>query len=264
MEHNEAFWSQTIEDFLLKRYSLAWEGKQEQTIDFGEALVRAEPEFGYVVRLCFDAVDGEKRLDDIIEHVKKIVPWSMWFIGPGSQPADLESHLAVRGFVRKLEFDGLVLDDLSIEIKGNPDVVIEPLSWDNADEYATRCTDSRDPRFHTYLRESAHRFLSCAHQQVQVSIARLEGEVAGYAVLRIEPDQVAHFCNALTVTAYRRRGVYSSLIAHRLSVARAAGCKAAAIVAQSHTSAPILIKRGFRPICHFLGLVQESPPTSHT
>jgi GNAT superfamily N-acetyltransferase len=156
-----------------------------------------------------------------------------------------------------MDFDGLVLDDLAMDITRNPDVVIEPLSWENAAEYATRCTDSTNPRFHEYLFASAQRYLQATSHEVQIFVARLGGEVAGYAVLRIESTGLAYFPAALAVKEFRWRGVYLSLVAHRLAVARAAGCTAAVIGAQTATAAPILTRRGFRPVCHFVAL---APP----
>jgi GNAT superfamily N-acetyltransferase len=97
---------------------------------------------------------------------------------------------------------------------------------------------------------------------VEILVARLEGEVAGYAVLRTEPTGVAFLCDAMTVPAFRRQGVYLSLVAHRLALARAGGCVAAATHAQVQSSAPILMKRGFRPISRVFGYSRPPAETS--
>jgi GNAT superfamily N-acetyltransferase len=210
-----------------------------------------------VMRLVFEPERVEERLEAVIARVTTDVGRCLWIIGPGTRPADLGQRLMARGFTVAMEFDGLVLVDLAIDIARNPDVVIEPLSWENAAEYATRCTDSTNPRFHEYLLASAQRYVQAASHEVQIYVARLGGEVAGYAVLRIEPTGLAYFPAELTVKAFRRRGVYLSLVAHRLAVARSAGCTAAVIGAQTATAAPILTRRGFRPVCHLLAL---APP----
>lgn len=242
-------------------YSEAWEGKLERAIELGDALVRAQPTHGTVMRVNLAPVRVDERLDALIAQVAATGGRCLWIVGPGTRPADLGDRLMRRGFTLAMEFEGLVLDDLSIDIARNPAVVIEPLSWDNAEAYATRCTDSPSPRWHQYLLASAHRYVEAPLHEVQISIASLDGEVAGYAVLRIEPTGIAYFQAGLTVKEFRRRGVYSSLVAHRLAVARAAGCTAAVIGAQTTTAAPILLKRGFKPVCRFLGLVP--PRTDH-
>lgn len=249
-------WGREIERIIYS-YSEAWEGKDERVLDFGAALVRAQPWTGTVMRFSLDQIGVDKQLDALIERVTTDVGRCLWMIGPGTQPADLQARLVERGFGVAMEFEGLVLEDLSTEIARNPGVVVEPLSWENATAYATRCTDAPNPRFHEYLLSSAHRYLQLPAREVQIFVARIGEEVAGYAVLRTEPTGIAYFPAGLTVKEFRRRGVYSSLVAHRLSVAKAAGCRAAVIGAQTTTAAPILVKRGFRPVCHLVAL---APP----
>jgi GNAT superfamily N-acetyltransferase len=71
----------------------------------------------------------------------------------------------------------------------------------------------------------------------------------------------ANLCDAFTLPEARRRGVYLSLVAHRLAFAREQGCTLAVTRANTRTSAPILIKRGFKPVCSFLVLARHR---SHT
>jgi hypothetical protein len=256
MKHDRSWWAQEIERIVINRKA-AWEGKQEQVIDLGNALLKVQPGFGMVMRLHFTGRDIEQRIDETIEQVERIVPRCGWGIGPSSQPADLEQRLNARGFITTLEWDGLVLEDLSTEIPRNPTVMIEPLSWQNAAEYATRCTEVNDAQFHASLLASAHRFLTMPHHEVQIFVARLDEEVAGYAVLRLEPNGVSYLCDAMTVPAFRRRGVYLSLVAHRLKVAEAAGCTTAVILAQTKTSAPILVRHDFIPVCRMVALTRK-------
>jgi hypothetical protein len=53
-------------------------------------------------------------------------------------------------------------------------------------------------------------------QEVQIVVARLQGDVAGYAVLRLESNKVAYLRNAMTVPAFRNRGVYLSDVKRRM------------------------------------------------
>ena len=62
-------------------------------------------------------------------------------------------------------------------------------------------------------------------------LARLDGDIVGGGSLRVA-GRVAQLGGAATLPAYRRRGVQSALIAHRLDAAAAAGCKVAVVTTQ--------------------------------
>src|SRR5438094_723508 len=111
----------------LYEFSPAWEGNEVQVMDLGEAVLQTQTEFAAALRLCFDPMHTDERLDEVIKQVEMRVPRCLWFIGPSTRPADLQERLFARGFEQELEWDGLVLDDLSTEIPKNPQVVIEPL-----------------------------------------------------------------------------------------------------------------------------------------
>src|SRR5205085_378537 len=143
----------------------------------------------------------------------------------------LRDRLAARGFEQELEWDGLVLDDLSTVIPTNPRVVIEPLSQENAEAYALALAGDRQSPHYALLLAQAHRFLELSPQQIQIHIARWDGEIASRAVTRIEPNGVVYLRHALTLPAFRNRGVYLSLVAYRLALARASGCTAAVLQA---------------------------------
>jgi GNAT superfamily N-acetyltransferase len=241
--------------------SSAWEGidAQEIPLGVGEVVLRIQPGFAAAMPLRFETGAVEAQLDDAIERVERMVPWCLWVIGPNSCPIDLEQHLVARGFAVRMEWEGLVLEDLAISIPLTPDLAIEPLSWDNAQAYAAALAGGTAPPRYAELLAQAYRFLGRSPQEVQIYLARMKGEVAGYAVLRLEANGVAYLRNALTVPAFRSRGVYLSLVAHRLTVAQAAGCTVAVLQAQTRTSAPILIKRGFKSVCRMIGLARKQP-----
>lgn len=246
----------------LYEYSPAWEGQDVEVTDFGEAVLQAQTWFAAALRLRFDTQRLDERLDTVIEQVEMRVPRCLWFIGPSSQPPDLRDRLAARGFKQELEWDGLVLDDLSAVIPGNPRVVIEPLSQQNAGAYALALAGEKQSPQYSLLLAQAYRFLESSPRQVHIHLARWDGEIAGRAVTRIEPNGVVYLRHALTLPAFRNRGVYLSLVAHRLALARASGCTAAVLQAQTRTAAPILLAHGFKRACHLIGLSRTSPHAS--
>jgi ribosomal protein S18 acetylase RimI-like enzyme len=62
-------------------------------------------------------------------------------------------------------------------------------------------------------------------------LAVIDGQVAGGASLRVY-DGIAQLCGAGTLPAYRRRGVQSALLAHRLHHAARRGCDVAVVTTQ--------------------------------
>jgi hypothetical protein len=243
----------------LHESSAAWEGIEVQQVDLniGEAVLRMQAGFAVVMPLRFHPETVEGDLEQAIKQIEQMVPWCLWVIGPSSCPDDLKQRLLARGFVVEIEWEGLVLNDLSLAIPTTSHLKIEPLAWNNADAYATAIAGSSDSPYRKALLANAHRFLQISAKEVQIDVARLDGNIVGYGVLRIEANGVAYLRNAMTVPAFRHQGVYLSLVAHRLAVARVAGCHAVVLQAQSKTSAPIPIKRGFRSVCRLVGLARK-------
>jgi hypothetical protein len=242
---------QEIEHGLYER-SYAWEGKPEQVLDLGEVVVHAQSKFALVLCLCFPSAQVDERLDHLISQVEKhFVQRQLWVIGPHTQPADLDARLTARGFSRQSELKGLVLDDLSLWRSNNPEVVVESLSWENADAYAAMCSPHNNTTMRAEQLLYAHRYLQSSPKEIHIFIARLEDRPAGYALLRLEPNGTANLCDAFTLPEARGRGVYLSLVAHRLGIASTQGSILAVTRANTRTSAPILMKRGFIPICSF-------------
>lgn len=244
--------------------SSSWEGidAQEIPLSEGEVVLRIQPGFAAAMPLRFHPATVETSLAHAIEQVEALVPWCLWVIGPSSQPSDLQQKFIALGFTVRMEWEGLILDDLSLSLPTTAGLVIEPLCWDNSEAYATAMAGGTDSPYRADLLSQAHRFLQMSSQEVQIEVARLDGEIAGFCVLRIEPNGVAYLRNAMTVPAFRNRGVYLSLVAHRLAVARTMGCTSAVLQAQTVTSAPILIKRGFKPVCRFVGLARKRPAST--
>jgi hypothetical protein len=95
-----------------------------------------QPGFAAAMPLRFETGAVEAQLDQVIQQVEGLVPWCLWVIGPSSRPVDLEQRLVARGFAVRMEWEGLVIEDLSVPIPRTADLTIEALSWDNAGAYA--------------------------------------------------------------------------------------------------------------------------------
>ena len=245
-------------------YSWTWEGEREHVDDLDGALLRwlEVPWFGLdgmVVHLYCDAARVEQQLDALIAQVGDRQCW--WIVGASAQPPDVAERLVARGFVKEVEWAGLALRDLSVAIPSNPDLVIEPLSRANAEEYAAYCaaTDtSDDPRVPAERLAAAYRFVEANAPDAGIYLGRIDGTIAACVVSHIEPTGVVYLRNAETRPEFRQRGIYLSLVAHRLAVARSLGCTAAVVQAQTQSSAPILLKRGFQRVATIWGLARPS------
>ena len=76
-------------------------------------------------------------------------------------------------------------------------------------------------------------------------VARVDDQVAGAASMRIDGD-IAQLAGAATLPAFRRRGVQTALLRHRLQDARDAGCALAVVTTQpGSTSQANAQRRGF-------------------
>ena len=92
-------------------------------------------------------------------------------------------------------------------------------------------------------------------------VARIDGEVAGAATLRLD-DGVAQLSGAATRPAFRRRGVQSALLARRLADAAADGCDISVVVTQpGSTSQANAIRQGFSVLYSRAVLIRPSPPS---
>ena len=175
----------------------------------------------------------------------------MWVVSPSTKPIDIEERLLSYDFTKRSELAGMVLEDLSTSIDYNPNVVVEPLSWENVEEYAMVCSPPNNAVIRDEQLAYAKRYLQFSHKEIQIFIARLEHSVVGYAFLRIEAHGIANLCEAFTIPQARGQGVYLSLLAYRLAFAQEQGCTIAVTRANIQTSAPTLVKRGFEPVCRF-------------
>lgn len=91
-------------------------------------------------------------------------------------------------------------------------------------------------------------------------LARLEGQVAGGASMRID-GQVALLAGAATLPAFRRRGVQRALLRYRLADAARRGCRLAVVVTQpGSTSQANAQRQGFALLYARAVLVKGTAP----
>ncbi len=90
-------------------------------------------------------------------------------------------------------------------------------------------------------------------------VARLDGDIVGGAVMRIDQG-VAQFSGAATLPACRRRGVQTALLRARLAEAGAAGCDVAVVVTQPASKSQQNVQReGFSLLYSRQLLIKAAP-----
>jgi GNAT superfamily N-acetyltransferase len=250
-------------------YRMAWEGEREEDIDLGDALIHYLPVRwfgvnGLVVRQRYDLDSVDRRLDEMLAEEAREDRRYLWVVGPSSYPSNLGDRFKARGYGAAVEWDGMILTDLAQEVRGGPDVVVEPLSAENAEGFArVRSEGFDEPALYQERLASARRYLAMPdHHGVHIHVAILAGEVVGYVILRAEPGGPAYFRDAYTLERVRRRGVYLALVRRRLEIAREAGCRYGVVQANRQTSSPTLQKRGWRPVSLLTAYSRPDPTSS--
>lgn len=172
-----------------------------------------------------------------------------WITSPSSRPSELPDRLLDAGLVKADELAGMALTDLAAPVRANPEVEVRPagieeqrraipmtaaaygLPLDVAEWFAEALIGAADhlqtTMYHAYLPDH-------------------EGPVAFGNLVFVPDTSIVLLGGAATVGDLRGRGIYTSLVARRLSDARAAGADAAVIQAVRGTSAPVCAKLGFK------------------
>lgn len=167
-----------------------------------------------------------------------------FLVTPSARPFDLGQRLVARGLALTSELAAMWAPTAT-PIVVPADVVVEPLRAENLDEYCTTSIAgwSMSEGQGANLRRSVEVYSKLdAHRGF---LARLGGVPAGAGLLRIY-DDVGYLQGSSVHPAWRGRGVYRALVAHRLRVIREAGVAVGLIHARTTTSAPICARLGFR------------------
>lgn len=174
-----------------------------------------------------------------------------WITSPSSRPRDLAERLVAAGFVKADELAGMVLTDLALPIRANPEVEVRPASVEEqraaVPMTATAYGLPLDVAswFTEALIQAGDR-LRC--EMYHAYLPGHSGPVAFGNLVFIPGTSIVLLGGAATVSDLRGRGVYTSLVARRLADARAAGADAAVIQAVRGTSAPVCANLGFKEI----------------
>jgi hypothetical protein len=175
-----------------------------------------------------------------------------WIVGPNTTPPDLGRRLQVHGFELTQGVDGLYLPDFNRRIEINEAVRIVELPLDGLEPavpigavgFGSSEEDSR--QFHRMITLSAPSVITRTYAAYLPGVP----EPVASAYVTYFPDRpIALLCGGATLPEYRMRGVYRTLLAHRVAEIRRAGVEAAIVLADQTTSSPICMGNGFAKLC---------------
>jgi hypothetical protein len=196
--------------------------------------------------------EADDRIAAVIERYRARQAGFQWWVGPCDTPADLGQRLerqglALAGTASKMVKVGL--DDLDA-IPANPRVTVERLDGTDpaalaAAYHVVAIGFNLPPEAVEQMRaEDQARYQDAQNQKEEYSyLARLGGEPAGVARLLLRAG-VAYLGGAATLPEFRGQRVYSTLLRHRLEVARDHGYHLALIDAEP-MSRRVVVRYGF-------------------
>jgi GNAT superfamily N-acetyltransferase len=199
------------------------------------------------------AQSADRALLDVINYFTGLGLSFGWRLGPSSTPPDLGSRLLAHGLQRKDDINGLSCYDLDQPPPHDPGLTIRKAA--STDLYLLVDLLKEAFSVHSgwghilgkaYLEPRAQ-----SEGRIAVYLAFEDGiaEPVAFGSLYTLPDRpVVMLSGAATRPAYRRRGIYTSLVAHRLQEAHRSGAVAAVIQAASE-SALACLKLGFSRFC---------------
>lgn len=191
----------------------------------------------------------EERVNELIAMFRSRGAPFTWGIGPNTDAPGLASVLVARGLHK--EIDALILT-ATIPIRGRlPDHDLR-LVEEHGERTATdairidREIAGEELRARIELRM---RYLECPARRGGGVVAYRRDLAVGYARWRYGTDGDSVFLHAAgTLRPHRRTGVYTAILGWRLDRAVHDGKTTAVVVADRASTAPILMRKGFREV----------------
>lgn len=191
----------------------------------------------------------EQRATELLALLRAHGPSFTWAVGPNTDAPGLASALSSRG-LRK-EVDALLLT-AKIPIRGRLAAHDLRLVEERDERTATDAIRIDRELTAEELRarvERRMRYLRCPTRRGGGVVAYRRDLAVGYGRWRYGTDGATVYLHtARTLRPHRRTGVYAAILAWRLDRAVKDGKTTAVVVAERSTSAPILMRKGFREV----------------
>lgn len=203
-----------------------------------------------ILRSVLRSDEVDARIDEAIAHYGAL-PFR-WFVTPSTRPADMDEHLARKGFSHVDTLWAMTADARDFPEPAHPDVTVEEIGEDGLEEWlATMGRGWNMPaagidRFRKEIRAN----FAATPRVRHYFLARWDGEPAGSGSLRLF-DDFAFFNGGETNERFRKRGVYREMVLARMKFLRERGIFRVTNHCRHRTSGPLCRKLGFRTVCEF-------------
>ena len=176
-----------------------------------------------------------------------------WLVGPSSSPHNLGSLLEKNGLIKipQVCMSGMHAHLKELKVKGNEDVRVEKKPISKITEYADLLASAYG--FGESVEAFAIRSKLIVHSgdggNLYLAFLENKDNPVAYGVsVYYEKEKVVILQGSGTVGAFRRKGIYTKLVAARIADACDMGMETAVIQAINSTSMPICQKIGFQKI----------------
>lgn len=176
-----------------------------------------------------------------------------WLVGPSSSPHNLGSLLEKNGLIKipQVCMSGMYAHLKELKVKGNEDVRVEKKPISKITEYADLLASAYG--FGESVEAFAIRSKLIVHSgdggNLYLAFLENKDNPVAYGVsVYYEKEKVVILQGSGTVGAFRRKGIYTKLVAARIADACDMGMETAVIQAINSTSMPICQKIGFQKI----------------
>ncbi len=176
-----------------------------------------------------------------------------WLVGPSSSPHNLGSLLEKNGLIKipQVCMSGMYAHLKQLKVKGNEDVRVEKKPISKITEYADLLASAYG--FGESVEAFAIRSKLIVHSgdggNLYLAFLENKDNPVAYGVsIYYEKEKVVILQGSGTVGAFRRKGIYTKLVAARIADACDMGMETAVIQAINSTSMPICQKIGFQKI----------------
>jgi len=195
-----------------------------------------------------DAGEADAVIDATIAEYRALGVRFRWSVQPGSAPADLGERLQARGLSAQLVVGmaRLTRDVCDAAPAGVEVVEVGRERVDELTSVAARGWGCDPGPFGRMNRASVEH----PEAGARLYLASLDGVPAASAATHFFPRS-AYLLGGVVLPEARGRGLYRALVNARLRDAAARGTELATTQALDQTSAPLLARMGFVPVCRF-------------
>jgi GNAT superfamily N-acetyltransferase len=199
-----------------------------------------------------DHLDGaqiDERIAEVSRYYRERNSGFRWIVGPSSTPEDLSARLTQAG----ITVFGVALGmHMHVPMQAPalpPTLDIRQVERDNIDTYVDVSVRGWGAAARSRAEtETLTRLMFTESSRQRAWVVYENGEPVGTSVLCILPG-VGYFQGGAVLPERRRRGIYMSLLHHRLALLRGLGIEHAVIWASETTSAGVCASAGFVPLC---------------